>query len=125
MEELAGTKNRVIHNREVGDAMFMVFGAQKVVDEMFQLEIVSNFTRDYIVVGNTVHLYINVLRVGDRGKRKSHWLSGKWLVHHLEHFIDDNEANDRIKTRATLIRPSFVGNDASTSLTRTGMMYEA
>jgi hypothetical protein len=88
---------------------------------MFEITVTSMFAGHKVRVGDTAELFIGKVRDAEN-KTKKHWANGKWLILDIEHFSDDKDKT-LLMTKTTLVRPSFVGSDGSTSLTMAETMF--
>jgi hypothetical protein len=122
-DKLKGTSIKVIHNRQINDAMSLIFETGKYVDNMFSIEIVTTFNGHSLHPGNTAQLFVGDIKHTPDGDPKKHWAGGKWLVSEIEHYSDEEDPK-LFLSRTTLMRPAFVGDDEKTSLSMPVMMYE-
>ena len=123
MMEVQGTSTKVLHNRQLLDSLSFLFEGAKSIDEMFTVTITSPFNGNHINIGNTANIYVPPIDTSV-GNNKKHWLNGKWLTVALEHHTDDEDPR-KIMTKSTLVRPTFVGNDKSSSLTMSALLYSS
>jgi len=120
--KLNGTSSKVIHNRQLVDALFLLFQSSKYIDEMFTLDITSFFNGSVVTIGNTAELF--ACRTEIAGEKKNNWLGGKWVISELIHH--SSRQNPRvILSTARLIRPAFIGSERSTSLQSFNMLYKS
>jgi hypothetical protein len=123
MGKLTGSSVKVIHNRQLSDAMNLIFQTGKFIDWMFTITITSLFVGHKLHVGDNAEIYITPIYIADESKFKEHWMTGKWLVAGLEHY----SAEDDIRTfmsKTTLIRPAFVGKPDKLTLKMPTLMFK-
>lgn len=123
MSNIKGTSTKVIRNRQALDALTLLFETAKKMDGMFTLTIESIFNGHLFTIGDTIEIYLPSIKSPDIEKSKKHWINGKWLVTEVEHYSKE-KAPKTLNSRIKVQRPSFVGNDNTTSLIAQPMLYE-
>jgi hypothetical protein len=122
MLNVKGTSVKVVHNRQILDALTLLFQTAQDVDKMFQVTTTTLFCGHKLSIGQTAELYMAKLKID--GATKTNWLNGKWLVSRIEHFTDEDDYRTFL-TKTYLLRPSFVGPASSSSLAMPELLYEA
>jgi hypothetical protein len=115
MMDLTGTSVKVVHNRQTLDSMALLFASGKHVDDMFSLELTTNFLGNKISIGHPAELFTARMDFGGTTGKKDNWINGKWLVVGLEHYTDADDYKTFL-SKSYLIRPSFVGNEKQSAL---------
>jgi hypothetical protein len=128
MGKLSGTSYKIAKNRPLTDAMSLVFASAKPLDSIISLTLSAGYVGEKITTGGTAYVAFPMLAYGETetyGEKiaKSPWMNGKWVVAGLRHKYEISSSS--IKSNLDLWRPSFVGNEKSTSLLMYGLMWEA
>jgi hypothetical protein len=121
--KMTGSSVKVIHNRQLIDAMSLIFQSGQHVDNMISVSIVSLFCGHKIHIGDTAEIFVVHLWNVNEKKFKDHWLTGKWLVAEIEHYSDEDDFRTMM-SKTTLIRPTFVGKPDNLTLTMPILMYK-
>jgi hypothetical protein len=123
MGKITGSSVKVINNRQLADAMNLIFQTGKYIDTMFSVTITSQFCGHQYHIGDNIEIFVVPLYNIDEKKFKDHWLSGKWLVSKIEHFSDEDDFRTMM-TKTTVIRPAFVGKPDNMTLSMPTLMYK-
>lgn len=121
IHSVAGTSVKIIHNRTIIDTLSFLFETSKIADEMISLTIDTPFTGDIITIGQPAELFVSKIMLD---KKRSSWMNGKWLVTEVEHYSIEDESS-KLRTKSTLIRPSFIGNEKTSTLAKIPLLYES
>jgi len=125
MMKTKGTSVKIIYNRQAFDVIPLLFQAARVPDNLFFLTVYTNFIGDKVSIGDTSEINITPIKYNERDERsKVHWMDGKWLNVGFEHYTDAEDV-EKFLTKSYLVRPSFVGNEDSTSLSMLPLLYES
>ena len=122
MLKVAGTSTNVLRNRQLDDSLYFIYNLGKKLDTFFKLEVFTKFAGDVLSIGDCAEIFLEKVLI--QGVWKKHWMSGKWLVYELDHFTDPEKKSNQLWTRMILIRPTFVGNDGTTTLGLKELMFE-
>jgi hypothetical protein len=120
---LTGSSVKMIHNRQLSDAMSLIFQTGKMIDWMFEVTVTTLFCGHMLRLGDNAEIYQVPLWDISEQKFKEHWISGKWLVAAIEHFNDEDDIRT-FMTKTTLIRPAFVGKPDNLTLSMPTLMYK-
>jgi len=115
-----GTSVKVIHNRPLISSMILLFQTSKIIDNMFEITVSTNFTGEALSIGDTVHIYVPIFQI--ENEKKKSWINGKWMIKQLDFMSSDND-RCMIITQMTLMRPSFVGDTQDTTLSMHRNLY--
>jgi hypothetical protein len=128
MSQTAGTKVKLVQNRSLVDSLMLMFAGSDKIDQMFRIAVSTDFLGGKVKIGDTVDVILPEVVYGD-GELKpagkySHWLTGKWLVMRTEHSLMTGSMA-KFVTNLYLARPTFVGNEKTTSLVNIPMLSGA
>lgn len=119
MKAIGNTDSRTFINRTVDEAVALNTNANGVLDEMFLVDIVVPSSGNLAPTGSTAHLLI---LPSEASGKKTHWLSGKWLVVENKHFAEGE--NLIAYTNVTLARPTFMFKKGSSTIENEEIFYE-
>lgn len=84
--------------REFEDAVRLDVNSNSVMDEFFQIEIVTTLSLDVVNIGEPIKL-----KLAGAESRVDHWASGTWLVTRATHFSNDGN----YYTKLALAKPAM------------------
>ena len=84
--------------REFEDAVRVDVNSNSVMDEFFQIEIVTTLALDVVNVGEPINL-----KIAGADSGRDHWASGSWLVVRATHFSNDGNYYSKL----ALAKPSM------------------
>jgi hypothetical protein len=127
MIRTTGTKTKTVLNRSLLDAFTLLFAGSDILDHMFRVAILTDFSGSDANLGNTAEVIVPKVLYDDGGVKEKgkydSWLSGKWLITRIEHGVD-TENTRKLTSRLFLSRPSFVGNEKKTSIVDIAQLFE-
>lgn len=106
--------SKVYLNRNLDDEIALSINAQKILYNMFSINIDTYFCGDAVRTGENMSIYIPKLSTG-----KIHWLNGVWHIRSVKHYLTD----EGMRSKLTLIRPSFTFNKDNTSIDNADSLY--
>lgn len=110
------TDSKIYTNRNFDDEMALSINAQKVLYNMFSIELDCTYSGNSVRTGENMVIYIPKLQDKTR-----HWLNGNWHITSVKHYLSNDERGVRSKIK--LIRPSFIYNQQDTSLFNPDAFY--
>jgi hypothetical protein len=127
MSRTTGTKTKTIINRSLVDAFTVMFAGADVLDHMIRVVIETDFVGQFANAGSTVDVVLPKVVYDDSGNKEKgkydSWISGKWMVVRIEHGVAEGNAR-QFNSKLYLCRPSFVGNEKTTSILDLSSFYE-
>jgi len=120
MNLIGNTDSRTFINRSVDEAVSLNINANSSLDEMFTVEIDIPSAVDVAPIGSTAHLLALVGEGIDQ--KKTHWLTGKWVVFNNKHYASGS--NLGAYTKVTLARPTFLFAAGKSTLADEDVFYK-
>ena len=117
---------KMCRNKSFDDQVALLKNSQKIMYELFNMEIITDFCGNYLTSGDCVEILTDPIKdtkldLNTRNTKdvtdKEHWVDGKWVVKRVEHeLMDEEDSLSRPMSRLVLIRPSFYYFDNRTSI---------
>ena len=123
VQTVRGTSTKIMFNRQMDDALALIFQSTKPADNMFLLTIETAYCGKKLSIGDTAEIYALPVQTGPN-KLKTHWINGKWLAIGFEHAADESNVS-LMRSKVFLVRPAFIGDDVTSSLLMRSYLYES
>lgn len=117
---------KMCRNKSFDDQQALLKNSQKIMYELFNMEILTDYCGCYLTSGDCVEIMTDPIKDTlfdtttlntKQATDKTHWIDGKWVVKRIEHeLMDEEDPLSRPMSRLILIRPSFIYYDLDTSI---------
>lgn len=126
IEAMDATGSEVYPNRTFDDALAMAFNKDVYLEDIFLSKIIVDGIVDEAKVGETLYLLpkLRVLQgegLSDEDKKKViNWMSGKWVIKSIKYTMVERDA---CNTEIEIIRPTFIFNSDTTTISKPRSFY--